>query len=750
VETTKLSASTTKEEDFTIESYSVKGMTCASCAVSLQTYLEAQNGIMEVSVNYPNQSATITYIPEEISIGSIGKTAQDIGYEIITGSKEEQRQILESEDHSRLEDLKKRVLISAIFSLPVFILSMFFENTFNYQNWILLSLSLPVVLWGGMEFYVNAWKKAIHSQLTMDTLVALSTGIALLFSVFNTIYPQYFESRGIPAHVYYESAVIIITFILFGRYMEEKAKSKTSSAIKQLIGLQPKTVTLIRNGEEMIVDLSEVHIGDLLWIRPGEKIPVDGKIKKGASFIDESAITGEPLPVEKNKGDKVLAGTINQSGSFRMIAEKVGDETMLGQIIQLIRNAQSSKPPVQKLVDKIAGIFVPIVIVISILAFSVWYLWGPAPNITYAILVLVTVLIIACPCALGLATPTALMVGIGKGAEQGILIKDAKSLEMAHNIDTLIIDKTGTITRGKPEITDQIWGSKNPELVSILYSIEKHSEHPLSAAVILSVIRENPEELEIDEFEMIPGRGVVADYTGKKYLVGNRELINEHSIYIPEVFATKIFSWEETGSTIIYYADSQSVLAVFSISDKPKETSKSAIDSLKKEGLQVIMLTGDNESSAKHIAGLVGIENYEANMLPADKENYIRELQTNGFKVAMAGDGINDSAALARADVSIAMGSGTDIAMESADITLIRSDLNAISGAIRLSGATIRVINQNLFWAFIYNIIAIPIAAGLLYPINGFLLNPMIAGAAMAMSSVSVVSNSLRLKKMKS
>ncbi len=749
MEATTISAPSIPGQALTKESYGVKGMTCASCAISLQTYLEDRNGIEEVSVNYPNQSATITYIPGEINIETIGKAARDIGYEIITGSKEEQQQVLEGEEHSRLAELKKRVLISAIFSLPVFLLSMFFENTFLYQNWVLLALSLPVVLWGGMEFYVNAWKKAKHFQLTMDTLVALSTGIALLFSIFNTIYPQYFESRGIPAHVYYESAVIIITFILFGRYLEERAKSKTSTAIKQLMGLQPKTVTLIRNGEETVVDMSEVRIGDLIWIRPGEKIPVDGKIKKGTSFINESAITGEPLPVEKNKRDKVLAGTINQSGSFRMIAEKVGEATTLGQIIQLVRNAQASKPPVQKLVDKIAGIFVPIVVAISIVAFIGWYFLGPEPSITYALIVLVAVLIIACPCALGLATPTALMVGIGKGAQQGILIKDAQSLEMAHKVDTLIIDKTGTITRGKPETTDQIWDSKNPELVSILYSIEKHSEHPLSNAVVLSLIKENPLDLEITGFENLPGKGIMAVFENQKFFVGNKELMKDTNVDIPEQFNEKIASWEISGSTIIYFADTHTLYAVFSIADTLKDTSKSAIDLLYKDGLEVIMLTGDNESSAKHIAGLMGIDRYEANMLPADKENYVRELQSTGHIVAMAGDGINDSAALARANVSIAMGSGTDIAMESADITLIKSDLKAISSAIRLSRATIRIINQNLFWAFIYNIITIPVAAGLLYPFTGFLLNPMIAGAAMAMSSVSVVSNSLRLRKKK-
>jgi Cu2+-exporting ATPase len=584
----------------------------------------------------------------------------------------------------------------------------------------------------------------------MDTLVALSTGIAFGFSVFNTIYPQFFESRGLVAHVYYESAVVIITVILGGRLLEEIARGKTSKAIKDLMGLRPETVNIIQYGKEVEVALEEVLVGDLVIVRPGDRIPIDGKVKKGESYVDESMITGEPMAVGKRKGDKVFAGTINQSGSFRMLAEKVGSETVLARIIRLVQEAQTSRPPVQKLVDKIAGIFVPTVIIIAITSALIWYFAGPEPSVVYSFLVLITVLIIACPCALGLATPTALMVGIGKGAQQGILIKNVQSLEIAHKVDTLILDKTGTITKGDSSVTGIHWlkGMDTQNLGNILKTLESQSEHPVARAI---VDRLDSHEIitDLEEFLNNAGSGVEAKIRGEMFYAGNYRLLEKKNISISEELKIVGKKWEEEASTVVYFCDAQKALAVFAISDSIKDGSIEAIRLIKEMGIEVIMLTGDNQMSAASIAEKVGIQSFKYGLLPLEKGEIVKKLQEEGHIVAMTGDGINDSAALARADVSIAMGSGTDIAMESSDITLMHSDLREIPKAINLSNATLKTIKQNLFWAFIYNIIAIPIAAGALYPVFGILLSPMIGGAAMAFSDVSVVSNSLRLRTVK-
>jgi len=584
----------------------------------------------------------------------------------------------------------------------------------------------------------------------MDTLVALSTGVAFVFSVFNTIYPQFFLNHDITPHVYYESAVIIVALILLGRYLEERAKGKTSSAIKKLMGLQPKEVVIFRNGEEISVPLSEVLKGELILLKPGDKVPVDGKVKSGDSFIDESMITGEPIPVHKLKGEEVFAGTVNQKGSLKILAGKVGGETMLAQIIQLVKSAQASKPPIQKLVDKVAGVFVPVVVSLAIISFLLWFFLGPEPSITYAFLTLITVLIIACPCALGLATPTALMVGIGKGAEQGILIKDAQALEVAYKTNVLVLDKTGTITEGKPEVTNMYWKNSSSKefFQDILLSVESNSEHPLAHAIVQHLKDNNSKPVEISNFESITGLGAKARYADNWFYIGNEELINDNGIgFSPELY-NHANDLKNEAKTVVLFADHKEVVGVIAIADKIKESSKEAIDTLKKMGMEIHMLTGDNAQTAKAIADQVGIDNYQAQVKPADKGEFIIALQNKGKVVAMAGDGINDSHALAQADIGIAMGSGTDIAMESAGITLMHSDLQQITRAIALSKATIRTIRQNLFWAFIYNVVAIPVAAGALYPLFGFLLNPMIAGAAMAMSSVSVVTNSLRLRKL--
>lgn len=732
----------------TKESHKVSGMTCASCAISLETYLKPLDGVSNVSVNYPNQSVAIDFDIDKISIEKIQKTAKEIGYDILIGDSKETQKTFEKNEENRLSTLKSKLIFSAVFSVPVFILAMFFMGKMPYENWIMLALSIPVLFWSGSEFFKIAWKKLQHLSANMDTLVALSTGVAFSFSVFNTVYPQYFLSRGVAPHVYYESAVIIITLILLGRYFEERAKSKTSSAIKQLMGLKPKQVTVIRNGKEWLISLDEIVKGELIILKPGDKIPVDGKVKKGASFIDESMISGEPIPVEKTKGDKVFAGTINQKGALRIIANKIGEETLLAQIIQLVEQAQASKPAIQKLADKVAGIFVPIVIVISIVTFIVWYIFGPDPSFTYALLTLITVLIIACPCALGLATPTALMVGIGKGAQQGILIKDAQSLETAYKVDTLILDKTGTITEGKPKVTDLIWAedADSGKLGELLLAIESQSEHPIADAIVQHLKSENTSIIHTDSFESITGMGANAIIDRKVYLVGNEKLMLDNKINISNKFSKNADILKSEAKTVVYFSAGNKIEAIIAVADKVRENTKSAIEHIQQMGIEIYMLTGDNEQTAKVIADKVGIKNFIANVTPADKGNFVADMQGKGKIVAMAGDGINDAHALAQSDVGIAMGSGTDIAMESAGITLIHSDLKQIAKAIKLSKTTMQTIRQNLFWAFIYNLVAIPVAAGVLYPLFGFLLNPMIAGAAMSMSSISVLTNSLRLR----
>ncbi len=730
------------------KSYKVSGMTCAACALSVESYLKPTNGIVSVAVNYPNQSVSFTYSPNKITIEQIRKKVQEIGYDLLIGNAKEAQKTFEDLEEKKLATLKSKLIFAAFFSIPVFVISMFFMGKLPFENWILLALTTPVIVWSGSEFYKVAWKKLLHRSTSMDTLVALSTGVAFLFSLFNTVYPQYFTNRGLSPHVYYESAVIIITLILLGRYFEEKAKSKTSSAIKKLIGLKPKTVLAIRNGEELEISYESILKGELIVIKPGDKIPVDGRVKKGTSYIDESMITGEPIPIAKNKKDTVFAGTVNQKGALRIIATKIGDDTLLAQIIHLVEQAQASKPAIQKLADKIAGIFVPVVIAIALATAILWYVFGPEPPFTYALLSLITVLIIACPCALGLATPTALMVGLGKGAQQGILIKDAQALETAYKIDTLLIDKTGTITEGKPTVTDIIW-SKNNEgalLSKIVLTIESQSEHPIAEA-IATHLKSTTTALEIDgSFESYTGRGASIKYNEITYCIGNEKLMFELNISISEVLNTKATALRNQAKTVSLISKGAEVVGVIAVADQIKESAKTSIKAIQNMGVEIYMLTGDNEQTAATVAKKVGIKNFKAEVMPDDKGYFVKELQNQGKIVAMVGDGINDSHALAQADVGIAMGSGTDIAMESASLTLMHSDLKQISKAINLSKLTMQTIRQNLFWAFIYNIVAIPIAAGALYPTFGFLLSPMIAGATMSMSSISVVMNSLRLK----
>jgi P-type Cu2+ transporter len=733
------------------KNFSVDGMTCASCAVNIESILASQDGILHASVNYANRSAFVEYQPNLISVEQMQKVVQSIGYELLAEA-ENDKEFLEQQQEEHYRTLQKKTILAGTLAVPIFTIGMFFHHSIPYANSIMMLLSLPVLFWSGKDFFTNAYNQARHRSANMDTLVALSTGIAFAFSSFSTIYPEFFLSKGLQPQVYFEAATVIIAFILVGKMLEERAKSKTSTAIKKLMGLQAKTVRVIRDNTEIEIPIQDVSINELIVIRPGEKIPVDGKVSAGTSHVDESMLTGEPVPVNKKIGDSVFAGTINQKGSIQIRAEKVGSGTLLAQIIKMVQEAQGSKPPIQKLADKIAGVFVPVVIAISILSFGVWYFFGPDPVFTHAMVSMITVLIIACPCALGLATPTAIMVGIGKGAENGILIKDAESLELAYKVDTIVLDKTGTITKGEPEVTDMIWTTQvldKKRFLQIMLSMELRSEHPLAEAVIKKLKSEEITSIKLLSFESITGQGVKAATDDAVYYIGSNALIEEQGILIDKAIGQRTEEYKAAGKTVIYFGNQKEVLCMVTIADTIKETSISAIRDLKKLGVEVVMMTGDSKETAATVAKKSGIDTYFAEVMPSDKARYVEKLQQQGKVVAMVGDGINDSHALAQADIGIAMGKGTDIAMDVAQITLMKSDLQHIAGAMKLSKATVLTIRQNLFWAFIYNVISIPIAAGVLYPLNGFLLNPMIAGAAMALSSVSVVTNSLRLKRKK-
>ncbi len=720
------------------------GMTCASCAGSVESVVRHEPGVVNASVNFATGNLAVEYLPNMTDAGKLRKAVQSVGYDLLIEEETRQRETLEAIHAQKFRKLKTKTIWAIILSLPVVVIGMFFMNM-PYGDQIMWLFSTPVVLWLGKDFFTNAWKQARHRSANMDTLVALSTGIAYMFSVFNMLFADFWHRKGLEAHVYFEAAAVIIAFILLGKLLEEKAKGNTSTAIKKLMGLQPQNVIVIQpDGTEKRTAIEEVNAGDVILVKPGEKIAVDGMVISGSSYVDESMLSGEPVPVLKEEDEKVFAGTINQKGSFRFKAVKVGKETMLARIIKMVQDAQGSKAPVQKLVDKVAGIFVPVVIGIALLTFVLWLVLGGDHGLVYGLLAAVTVLVIACPCALGLATPTAIMVGVGKGAEDGILIKDAESLELAKKITAIILDKTGTITEGRPEVTGDRWLKDDETLKRILFSIEKQSEHPLADAVVKHL--EGERSIALSSFDSITGKGAKGVYNDETYFVGNKKLLVENNVTIADELSRQAGEWGELAQTVIWFADSKEALAVLTISDKIKETSVDAIRQMRDMGIELYMLTGDNEATAKAIAAQTGIKRYQAEVLPGDKADFVKKLRQRGEVVAMVGDGINDSTALATADVSIAMGKGSDIAMDVAKMTIISSDLTKIPRAIRLSRQTVTTIKQNLFWAFIYNLIGIPIAAGILYSINGFLLNPMIAGAAMALSSVSVVTNSLRLK----
>ena len=733
--------------DLNKQTFPVLEMSCAACAARVEKTIASLPGVKDAAVNFAAATVTVEYDPAQVSPESMKQALENEGYGMITDTGKNMTDEADKAQQKRLARLRQRTIWAIVLAIPVAVVGMFFHDMPG-ANWIMWALATPVVFGLGSDFFVNAWKQLKHHSANMDTLVANSTGIAYLFSMFNMLFPEFWLERGITPHVYFEASSVIIAFILLGRLLEERAKGQTSTAIKKLMGLQPKTVTRIdTDGNAVQTSIDEIVPGDLLLVRPGEKIAVDGTVIDGSSAVDESMLSGEPIPVEKLKGSKVYAGTINLKGSFRFAAAKVGADTVLAQIIRMVQDAQGSKAHVQKLVDRIAAVFVPTVMSIAILAFVIWIIFDPADGFSHGLLALVTVLIIACPCALGLATPTAIMVGIGKGAEHGILIKDAESLEMACKIDSVVLDKTGTVSEGKPRVTDIKWLDDDNSSSSIFLALEKLSEHPLADAVTDFLQRDNSTmSTEVSRFESITGAGIKGVVADKLYFAGNMRLMKTNNVACDKALADIAAQWEAEAKTVVYFASGNQVLSVAAITDNIKASSAQAIKQLRESGIEVYMLTGDNEMSAAHMAGQAGIAHFKAGMLPADKAAFVKQLQQEGHHVAMVGDGINDSAALAQADLSIAMGQGSDIAMDVAKVTILSSDLMRLPETIRLSKLTVRTIKQNLFWAFIYNTIGIPIAAGALYPATGFLLNPMIAGLAMAMSSVSVVTNSLRLK----
>lgn len=760
------------------EAFPVTGMSCAACASSVESILSHTKGVQQAEVNFATELVWVEY-EESLSPEDLHEALKKVGYGLLWSDDESGDELAEAQKKAHDEyyyQVKTRTIASILLSIPVIIIGMGFMD-WTPGRWISLVLSLPVLFYFGRHFYVNAWKQARHGQSNMDTLVALSTGIAFLFSLFNTLFPQVLLSRGYEVHVYYEAAVVIIAFVSLGKWLEERAKSNTSTALKKLMGLQPKNVYIwmakdsadrsslsdnfdVQQGEEQVMPLKWVKEGQIIIVRPGEHVPVDGQVIFGESYVDESMITGEPIGVLKKKGERVYAGTINQKGSFYFIAEKVGKQTYLSQIISRVQQAQGSKAPVQKLVDRIAGVFVPFVLGIAVLSMVVWMVVGGQEMITQAILAAVAVLVIACPCALGLATPTAIMVGIGKGAEHQILIKDAQSLELAHKVDTVVLDKTGTLTQGRPALTDEKWfldglEKEQSSVAAIIWAIEHQSEHPLSEAFLAhyqSDYNSSEDKIVLTRFESMTGKGVEAeDQEGNSYTLGSISYLRDRykNQWNAEVLSSQedqFRQWEGQAKTVIGFIMNEELRALFALADPLKPTAKGGIDALGRQGLRVIMLSGDSSKTAEAVAKELGVEEVWAQMLPEQKADKIRALQAQGCIVAMVGDGINDSEALAAADVSVAMGQGSDIAMDVAKVTLISSDPGLLAKAFTLSHDTVRGIRQNLFWAFIYNIIGIPIAAGVLYPFNGFLLDPMIAGAAMAFSSVSVVTNSLRLK----
>ena len=734
----------------------VKGMTCASCVSAVQKALRSLDGVVSATVNFATEAATVEYFPSQVGIRDFRNVIENAGYELLETVQGED--IVEREQREREAaylSLKRKVIVGAILTVPIFILMQW--NTTGLSNLIALPqqmvfflqliLATPVQFWIGRHFYTGAISAARHRTTNMNTLIAVGTSAAYLYSVVATFFPSVFEIKGYQAHVYFDTSATIIVLILLGRLFEARAKGQTSEAIKKLIGLQAKTARVIRDGKEMDIPVEDVHIGDLIVVRPGEKIPVDGVIADGYSSVDESMVTGESIPVEKKAGDPIIGATLNKTGSFRFEAKKVGRDTMLSQIIDMVQSAQGSKPPIARMADTIASYFVPAVIVIASLTFLVWYFFGPAPAFTYAVLNFISVLIIACPCSLGLATPTSIMVGTGKGAEHGILIRSGEALERAHKIDTVVFDKTGTLTKGMPEVTDIVAaGVSEKDILFYASSAEKGSEHPLGESIINKAKDAGIQIISPEHFRAVPGHGIKATVHGREVTMGNQKLMHDEGVSLGALDG-KAIAFSQEGKTPMFVSIDGKISGVIAVADTLKKDSVSAVKALHNLGIEVIMITGDNRRTGEAIARLSEIDRVLAEVLPEDKASEIRKLQEAGKVVAMVGDGINDAPALAQADIGIAIGTGTDVAIETSDITLIGGNIRGVVTAIALSKATIRNIKQNLFWAFAYNVILIPVAAGVLFPFFGILLNPMLAAAAMGFSSVTVVTNALRLKR---
>ncbi|MHB1252773.1 MAG: heavy metal translocating P-type ATPase [Candidatus Humimicrobiaceae bacterium] len=756
----------------------IKGMHCASCALVIEKTLKKTEGVKEVNVNYGTEKASIEFDRDKVSLAKMSDSIKPFGYEFI-GSDLSQETDRKSQDINNpliqkidpakqqklleLEDQKAKVQFVLPLAVMVFVLMMweiaaknisgvpYFFIPHELYSIILLVISTVVLFWIGKPFLAGIGKFIRYRAANMDTLVGIGTLTAYLYSAFTVLFPQLRIALRFPESNYFDVTIIVIGFVFFGKYLEARSKLKTGEAIEKLINLQAKTALVEREGIEIEIPIEQVLINEIVIVKPGSKIPVDGEIIEGRSSIDESMVTGESIPADKEKGDKVIGGTINKQGRFKFVATKIGSDTLLSNIIKMVEEAQGSRAPIQRVADRVSGIFVPVVLGIAAATLVVWLAAGSqfmafSYALTYGLLNFVGVLVIACPCALGLATPTAIIVGVGKGAQNGILIKNAESLEKLHKINTIVVDKTGTITKGKPEVTDIILvnpaGSTN-HVLSLIASLEKYSEHPLAVAVVERANEENIKFVKVDDFEIIEGKGLKGTIDGVQYHAGNLRLMEELNIsYNTE----QINNLAKQGKTPVIFADNKEVIATIAIADTIKDSSIEAVKALHKLGIKVVMLTGDNINTAKFIADQVKIDKIFAEVLPQDKANKIKELQSQGFVVAMAGDGINDAPALAQSDVGIAMGTGTDVAIESADITLLAGDISKIPKAIKLSKQTMAVIKQNLFWAFIYNIIGIPLAAGVFFPFFGLLLNPAFAGLAMALSSVSVVTNSLRLR----
>ena len=746
----------------------ITGMTCAACARRIETKLGKAPGVRKAGVNFATSRATVEFDPRESDTQSLIRVVEDTGYGVARGGGDAATEEVEAAARDEeYRELKKKFWVAVVLSLPVLVLAMSHGwIDFPGINWVQLLLATPVVFYSGAQFYRGAWAAFRHRAADMNTLIATGTGAAYLYSVVATVAPGLFagayesnpmagmegmaESAAVP--VYFEAAAVIIALILLGRMLESRAKGQTGDAIRKLVGLQAKTARVVRDGKEIDIPVEEVVPGDVILVRPGEKIPVDGEVLDGRSAVDESMLTGESIPVEKAPGDEVFGATLNRTGAFRFRATKVGKDTALQQIIRLVQDAQGSKAPIARLADVVSGIFTPVVISIAIAAFVAWFILAPEPaRFTQALVVFVSVLIIACPCALGLATPTAIMVGTGKGAENGVLIKGGESLETAYKLDTVVLDKTGTITRGEPALTDVVPANGIPpdELLHLAASAERASEHPLGEAIVRGAQQRELSLAEPAEFIAVAGHGIEATVDGRSVLLGNAKLLRERGILLDgaEEQAAELAG---AGKTPMFAAVDDRFAGLLAVADTVKPESREAIRAMHDLGLEVVMMTGDNRRTAEAVAREVGVDRVLAEVLPEDKAREIKRLQSEKKRVAMVGDGINDAPALAQADVGIAIGTGTDVAIEASDITLIRGDLRGVVTAISLSKATIRTVKQNLFWAFVYNVIGIPIAAGVLYPLTGWLLSPILASAAMSMSSVSVVANSLRLRRFRS